>query len=228
MMLLVCGSSFGQIPFPSDSAARADSLRLRGLLPGQDTSFFHPPVGLDSAAQARYDSLRALGDTLKVDTTRHWVAYLDSTARMAEFVHVRHDEPVSELFPQPNYSLYLDPNPLVYKRQVEIDSGGRTVTVKEVVNNVAVKVPTTITLDDYIHQRIREEQTNTWRQLTRPYTMRENRDELGGLLTNFTNISIPIPANPVFSIFGPPKMNLHISGGVDIRGAFKNESSDQQ
>ena len=55
----------------------------------------------------------------------------------------------------------------------------------------------------------------------------KKKNDLGDVLGSFTNIDIPIPANPVFSIFGPPKINLHISGAVDIHAAFTNTQTDQ-
>ncbi len=63
--------------------------------------------------------------------------------------------------------------------------------------------------------------------MVHPYTMRQNRDELGGILGSFTNISIPVPANPLFDIFGGKTVNIRVSGGVDIQGAFRSQSSDQ-
>jgi len=46
-------------------------------------------------------------------------------------------------------------------------------------------------------------------------------------LSYLKNIQIPVPANPIFSIFGPPVINLHISGAVDITGAWRNEKTEQ-
>jgi cell surface protein SprA len=59
------------------------------------------------------------------------------------------------------------------------------------------------------------------------YDVAKKGNDLGDLLGSFTNIDIPIPANPVFSIFGPPRINLHISGAVDIRAAFRTTTTDQ-
>jgi len=206
---------------PADSLARLDSLRRIGQLPAADTTG-RLRAGFPDTGKT------ALSDTIKIDTTQHWVVYLDSTARMKEFVHTRDDLPVVELFPHHTYSLYLRATPMVYQRSVDLDTTGTYVAVHEMVNTVDVKVPLRIPLDEYIHQRSAEEVRNTWRALAGNYVMRQNRDELGGLLGNFTNISIPVPSNPLFSnIFGGKEVHLNISGGVDIQGAFRSQSTDQ-
>ncbi len=48
-------------------------------------------------------------------------------------------------------------------------------------------------------------------------------DDLGSLLSDITNIEIPLPSASFLSIFGPPKINLRINGAVDIHGAWRNE-----
>ncbi len=193
---------------------RLDSLAARGL----------DSTGRDHFGR-RPDSLGLASDTLVIDTT--WTAYLDSTARMEQFVHQRSDDPVVNFFVRPAYSLYGDVKSPALKRDLQLDSTGRYVTIHETVNGLDVKVPVTVTLDEYIHNRYAFERETSWRSLVTSYQFKENRDELGGLLSNFTNIEIPIPANPLFSIFGRNIISLKVSGGVDIRFGFKRIASDQ-
>lgn len=220
-VLLCSAISFSQTGIvPADSLARLDSLQRLQQRFGKDSLGF-PKTSLTDTGHS------ALSDTIKLDTSAHWVVYLDSTARMKEFVHARHDVPTVELFPTPKYALYLHTPAEIYKREVELDSSGQSVNVHERVNDVNVKVPLSVPLDDYIHQRYHEELKNNWRAMVHSYTMRQNRDELGGILGSFTNISIPVPANPLFDIFGGKTVNIRVSGGVDIQGAFRSQSSDQ-
>lgn len=171
-----------------------------------------------------FDTL-GYADTLEVDTT--WVPYLDSTARVEQFVHRRQDEPTASFFVRPAYSLYANAKSPAYKRELTIDSTGQYVTIRETVNGLDVKVPVTVTLEEYIRNRNAFEQRSGWRSMVVPYQFKENRDALGGLLSNFTNIEIPVPANPLFSIFGRNIISLKVSGGVDIRFGFKRIASDQ-
>ncbi len=233
----------------ADSIARADSLRAdslqRGLLmpsvPGlSDTmSFIRQSRLRDSLRLRMIDSLRArrdsLGffrdslharrDTLKIDTT--WVAYHDSTSRIRQWVHRRHDGPAVELFPAENRRMYVRSRSPAYARDVGIDSSGRYVLAREMVNGKDVRIPASVPLDEYIRLRSRQEIRNNWREMVYKYQYKESRDQLGGFFASLTSIEIPVPANPLLSIFGGRGIKLNVSGAVDIRGAFRNQKSDQ-
>ncbi|HTK81383.1 MAG TPA: cell surface protein SprA [Bacteroidota bacterium] len=201
----------------ADSARRADSLRLlmmQGRRPGYDSLGF--PI----------DSLIGGLDSLeKKDTT--WVVYLDSTSRLEQFKYKRTDRPAADMFPRHKFSLFLNSNSPALQRDVSLDSTGQFVTVHERVNGLDIKVPTTMTLEEYINMRYKEEELNNWRTFTREYTMKQGGDELSRFISNITTIDIPVPANPLLSIFGKPIINLKISGAVDIRAAFRSQKSDQ-
>lgn len=250
----VAGSPYlrAQNPFASDSTIRIDSLRTDSLggrfnlptffpdssrRPGTsrlDSLFRQRGIFSDSLRRILRDSLRAAGDTLGLgaDTTTaradtSWVVYLDSTARIEEFVHVRHDAPVVDLFPRDNYSLYCDIRSPAYRREVTLDSLGEFVTAREMVNGVDVKVANSMPLDDYIHARLEAERQNSWRSIATEYKLKDTKDQLSGFLSQLTNIEIPVPSNPLFSIFGGKGIKLNVSGAVDIHGAFRNTKSDQ-
>ncbi len=184
------------------------------------------------------DSTRALGDTtLRADSTLHadttyrsdttYKPYYDSTYRMAQFVHRRTDEPAVPLFQQKEYALYLGVSSPAYKRELELDSLGRFVTIREKINGLDVKVPLTLTLEDYIKERYQYEKHNNWRSFAQEYRVKEKQDDLANLFGAITNIDIPVPSNPILSIFGPPHVNLHVTGAVDIRAGFSHSSTDQ-
>jgi hypothetical protein len=171
------------------------------------------------------DSLHARRDTLKIDTT--WVAYLDSTSRLRQWVHRRHDPPTVELFPRLNRRMYVYPRSPAYAREVGIDSTGTYLTAREMVLGKDVRPPSSVPLADYIRLRSREEVRNNWREMVYKYQYKENRDQLGGFFSSLTSIEIPVPANPLLSIFGGRGIKLNVSGAVDIRGAFRNQKTDQ-
>ncbi|MBA4311563.1 MAG: hypothetical protein C0417_02925 [Chlorobiaceae bacterium] len=178
--------------------------------------------------KAMEDTATAFKDTLwKEEDAEAWKEFKDSTARVAQWVHQRHDVPMVQFFPNPKYSLYLDTKSPAYKREFQIDSSGEIVTIKETVNGLDVKVPLTMRLSEYISQRIEYEKQNSWRSLAGQYTLKQGKDDLSGILSSLTNISIPVPANPLTNIFGGNEINLRIGGSVDIRGAFRNTKSDQ-
>jgi cell surface protein SprA len=201
---------FGRDSTTADSLARRmlDSMRLDSLR-------------LDSLRQ---DSLRSQRSII-TDTT--YVVYLDSTARMREFTYQRVDSPQVELFPERTYPLFGAVHSNIYRRQLVIDSTGTMVTATETVGGVPMKMPVTLSLHDYIAERRKYELHRMFADEARKTKQVEAKNELGELLSNFTKISIPVPSNPLFSIFGKNIINLNISGAVDIKAGFRNTKSDQ-
>ena len=211
-------------------------------LPGQPRPGFGPDTSALGRARAdslRADSLRALGirDTTLRDTTggkRRWlfsdttyVVDLDSTSRMRQWVHARRDDDVVEPFPDRVYPLYLPNRVGNYHRDVQLDSTGNTVTFRETYMGRDMKVPLAMSLKDYIARRRAYENRKLFADEARKGKVLGPRNDLGELMSNITQINIPIPANPVFSIFGKPEIHLNISGAVDIKAGFRNTKSDQ-
>lgn len=117
--------------------------------------------------------------------------------------------------------------PSVVIRTVALDSTGQYVIIREMVGGADIKIPQKVPLGEYISLRYRYEMNRSFEEAVYKYQLVKKGNDLGELLGSFTNIDIPIPANPVFSIFGPPRINLHISGAVDIRAAFRTTTTDQ-
>ena len=80
-----------------------------------------------------------------------------------------------------------------------------------------------IPLDEYIALRQDGLNRDLWEDIGYKYEIKEAKKDLGQLLTDITNIDIPLPSVSFLSIFGPPKINLKINGAVDIHGAWKTE-----
>lgn len=195
-----------------------------------DQDSFPQTGGLSRRALARLSGAGAdTNSYYSVDTAALRRAALmprDSTARLAQFLYHREDSPVVSLFQPRTYSLFLKPPSLVM-HTTELDSTGQYVIIRETVNGKDVKIPLKVPLQEYIDKRFLFEEHKYFEDQVYKYEGIKKKDELGALLGSFTNIDIPIPANPVFSIFGPPRINLHISGAVDITAAFRNTVTDQ-
>jgi cell surface protein SprA len=174
------------------------------------------------------DSLgRAMGDSSSVMEDTTYVVFLDSTARLANFNPVRQDHPQVEFFPGRTYPLFARNRATGYRREVKLDSLGRNVTFTEKVAGHDVKVPVSIPLSRYVQERRKTELRALLAEEVRKPPQLTKKDDLGELLTNITNIQIPIPQNPILSIFGGGGINLNISGAVDIKAGFRNTKSDQ-
>jgi cell surface protein SprA len=209
-----------------------DSLRQAGL-PGTTPQGRAPGLSPDSLkALSRADSTRkdsialaALKRPLISDST--YVVYHDSTARLKYFSYVRRDQPEAEIFPGPQSPLFASPRAGSYRREVTMDSSGSMVRVRQTVGGVDVKVPVSMPLSDYVRERRAFELRKIIVDEARKPKALVAKDDLGELLSNITQINIPVPPNPIFSIFGKNEIKLNISGAVDIKAGFRNTKSDQ-
>lgn len=165
------------------------------------------------------------GKPLIVDST--YVVFLDSTARLAHFQHVRRDKPYVEFFPERTHPLFAKSRPSSFRRDVALDSMGTNVQFRETVGGKNVKVPLSLSLKDYVKERQKRELRKLIADEARKPPTLTQKDDLGELLTSITQIQIPIPQNPILSIFGKPEIRLNISGAVDIKAGFRNTTSDQ-
>jgi len=199
------------------SEMRRHLLRTRGEVSEQDISAFKSDTS-------------KLGDSSRVRLSRLDSLYMfppDSSVRLKQFTYQRHDAPQVSLVRHNVHPFFLD-QPLDVLHDVKIDSAGTLVTIRETIANKDIKVPLTMSLDDYIQARMQYEWHRGFENLAHKYELKQKKDELGSLLGNITNIEIPIPANPILSIFGDRRsIRLNINGAVDIRGAFRNEKTDQ-
>jgi cell surface protein SprA len=196
--------------------------------PAQQYDQFGRPI-LPAADTTRRDTTKR--DTLTTvqkkfeDTT--YVVCLDSSARLRQFNYRRQDASVVEVFPRRIYPLFATPRSMLYRREVNVDSTGEALTIREKVGVSDVRIPVSVPLKEYIRQRMKEEFRAGLAQVVRQPKAITQRDDLGQLLSNITQITIPIPANPIFSIFGKQEIKLNIGGAVDIKAGFRNTKSDQ-
>ncbi len=169
------------------------------------------------------DSLNSdsLQNVYKTDST-----YIDSTARISQFKFKLKDRVYIPFKPPRKYGLFAYPSRKYYRRQVQLDSTGQFVLIKEFYGNQEIRNPLKIPIDEYIKMRLNTVNTRLWEELGRKYELKKGGSDLGQLLSDITNIDIPLPSVSFLSIFGPPRINIRISGAVDIRGAWRNETTE--
>jgi len=198
--------------------------QLRSKAGSQDTNEVRKDTSLIDSAVMPAFSVHGPPDSLKQDTSH--VAAVDSSARIKHFTYVRTDYPQVLLNAKRTHPFFLKNS--YTRRELTIDSTGFIVTIHETLLGNDVKIPISIGMEEYIRLRLESERRAGWESIARRYQLREEQsDDLQALLGDITNIDIPVPANPLLSIFGPPKINLRISGAVDIRAAFRNSKTDQ-
>lgn len=130
---------------------------------------------------------------------------IDSTARIKHFQYKRKDYPYVSLFEKRKNPFFLKiPDGLV-SRSVALDSTGKNVIIKETIDGKEWKVRVTIPIEQYIQLRLAYVNRKNWEELAYKYDVKLGRKELGDIFAQITNIDIPIPSNPVLSIFGHQK-----------------------
>jgi hypothetical protein len=146
---------------------------------------------------------------------------------MAHFQPRRRELPYVSFFPARTYPLFARVKAGTVRRDLVVDSLGRGVILSERVGGKDVRLPLSVPLTEYIAERRRFEVRRMFAEEARKPPTVTQRDDLGELLTSITQIQIPIPQNPILSIFGKPVINLSISGAVDIKAGFRSTKSDQ-
>jgi cell surface protein SprA len=151
---------------------------------------------------------------------------LDSTARLKYFAYKQPDYLSSRAVEPFKSKFFIYPSPTYVKKTVELDSTGQYVLIKETIAGKQTRIAVKMPLSDYIAELSKKINKKELNNLSRKYELVEGNDDLGDLLSNITNIEIPLPSTSFLSIFGPPKINLRINGSVDIHGAWRNETTE--
>ncbi len=167
------------------------------------------------------DSLLIRDSLYKVDSLA-----IDSTARIKHFSYKRKDLPHVNLFEKRKNPFFLKIPDALVSRSISLDSTGRFVIIKETIDGKEWKARLTIPIEQYIQLRLAYVNRKNWEELAYKYDVKLGKKELGDIFAQITNIDIPIPSNPVLSIFGPPKINLRINGAVTIDGSWRNEKTE--
>jgi cell surface protein SprA len=173
----------------------------------------------------RVDTTRAVVDEVAVLDSLQALPR-DSSARLAHFHHVRRDRPQVDAMQRKTHPLYL-PTPAAIRSVHKLDSLRWTYRVRQVVAERDIRVPVDLTLEAYIALRQQSAIRRNWEALAQAYKMKDEKPKgLSDLFGEVTTVEIPIPKNPLFSIFGPERIRLNINGAVDIRAGYRNTKSD--
>jgi len=208
----------------SDNILDEDNQPEYAYLPARRLLLADSTFGADGDSLTHLDSL--LADSLDADSLKLDSMAIDSTARLKYFTHRREDERGVPFREKKQSSFYVYPSNKYVKRTVELDSTGSNVIIREEIGGKKYKTPVIMPLTDYIEQNMDAINRNNWETLGYKYELKSGRKDLSQLLTDITNIQIPLPSTSFLSIFGPPEINLRISGAVDIHGAWRSETTE--
>jgi hypothetical protein len=197
-----------------------------------DTTEKMPSNAVDSLNISVFDSLMTIDSLRLIDSNAikgvKTLRLYDSTSRVNNFKYKPVDNPFTPPFNEPQYILFGAKKSVV-TYETKIDTFKNMVIISEKVDGKNVKIPIWMSLEDYIFlSRIYFTRRN-WDDLAHRYELKLTNEkiEIGSLLSSITNIDIPIPENPLMSIFGDrSRINLRITGSVNIRGAFRSSTTE--
>jgi len=150
----------------------------------------------------------------------------DSSARIAQFTYVRKDNPMVEATYHKEHPLFLSAPP-VLKYQASLDSTKWVYRLRWTVDENDSRIPTDISFDEYSSLRLKQSVRQNWELMSQSYSQQiDAKTTLGDLMGSITKIDVPIPKNPIFSIFGPNIIKLSVNGAIDIHAGFSNTKYD--
>lgn len=115
------------------------------------------------------------------------------------------------------------PLPPGYTSTSTMDSTSTTMLMKEFVEGIDMGSSFPMDLDAYLKNK-RAAMLSSYRDTTMTkYEMKKAASdaELSKLLLQATNITIPLPPNPIFGIFGKPEVSINVNGEVNVRGGWR-------
>ncbi|MFM8770569.1 MAG: cell surface protein SprA, partial [Candidatus Kapaibacterium sp.] len=113
-----------------------------------------------------------------------------------------------------------------YTQRSSIDSAVGVVTLWEIADGVDVGTMIPLSLEAYLAQRreaiIRKARDSSLLK----YEMKKplSAAELTKLIDQATNITIPLPQNPLFGIFGKPEISINVNGEVNVQAGWRWDS----
>lgn len=208
-----------QISLPPDSGdvnQNPDSLLNKSEI---DSLFMSD--SLISSPDSLIDPFILPEDTVTVD----WMA-ADSTSRITYFRYQREEVPFVELGEKKKSKFFIEPSPTLKQRRVTIDSTGQFVEIRETIAGNETKILLRLPIEDYVNEKLKLRERKMWEDLGYKYELKDKTVGLGDLIKSLTDFEIPLPSVGVLSIFGTPKISLRIGGQVQIRGAWRNETTE--
>lgn len=133
--------------------------------------------------------------------------------------------------PRTSFSPLSDPFPYdAYKHTIEFDTASNQVRIYEKVFGQPLGQPRMMSLDDFIAQRQREQERAMWERRSATYTLGDppavQKSELEKILGEGGEFKIPIPQNPIFSIFGAPTVSINVNAAVNVSAGWQWDNNN--
>ncbi len=132
-----------------------------------------------------------------------------------------------ESFYRDNYqfgSQWLKPKG--YEQKIKIDSIVNKIKTVEEFDSNQVSFTYPLNLDEYLQVRKQEIEGQIWDSVITRYDLKQglSQGDLAATISQATGINIPVPANPLMSIFGKPQISIGVNGEVNLRIGWRFDS----
>ncbi len=208
----------------SDISFFSDSIDIKAALISADSLIVKDTLAkTQDSVDSRLKGLskKSIDSLMRSDSLR-----ADSLARLKHYKFGREDKYYA-VFGEVQNNSFILPRPSSYiTRTTELDSSGQYVIIREKLNGKDIKPPIRITIDEYIAFRLEKGERGLWEDIGYKYELRTGKKDLSEFFKDITQIEIPLPSNPILSIFGKPQISLKINGQVDIYGAWRSETTE--
>lgn len=118
--------------------------------------------------------------------------------------------------------------PSDYRRTIDIDSTASILKSNETFFDRPVGYDYEIPIDDYLAIRKRTIQNGIWDSLMNRYDLSAalSGGDIARMLASATGLKIPVPPNPVISLFGKPEISINVNGEVNLRVGWRWDSQN--
>jgi len=108
------------------------------------------------------------------------------------------------------------------------DSTLSNIRTVEQFDSVDISYPLTFSLDEYTKLRQDQLRQRIWDSLLVRYDLKMalSQGDLARLISQATGLTIPLPPNPLMSIFGKPEIAINVNGEVNIRIGWRWDSQN--
>lgn len=149
-------------------------------------------------------------------------------------------DPTNPVTTQPRRPLspLSDPFPYgLYEHSIFFDSVGGDVRLQEELLGLPFGQPRTLTLEEYIRRRQLEERRRLFEEAGRDYTFYRPDEERSDTLSaaavldsilsgGSPSFSIPLPQNPITTLFGPPTIDINVNGNVNLSAGWQIDNNN--
>ncbi len=122
----------------------------------------------------------------------------------------------------------FNPRPYGIELDDELDSNGVYMRSRNNFDSLDVAYPYPVDLDAYLANRKKRLQTSVWDSLMTDYDIKKSLSggDLASMINQATGLTIPIPPNPVSTLFGKPEISINVNGEVNMRLGWRWDSQN--